>query len=156
MEDSCINKKEFPYSVETQKLIKLKRERRRELKIAVGDHYTSLRTEINYLQKEIKQSKVRSEDGKRAMALENACNKGSKGFWKALKELTNKTEPKQKTAEYQKPFYKDCMPVTDNEKSEIFKQLLKETMKNYETESSIISKLCDIFENETEATNNTN
>ena len=56
--------KEFPYSVETQKLIKLRRKRRSELKIAVGDHYTSLRTEINYLQKEIKQSMMRSEDKK--------------------------------------------------------------------------------------------
>ena len=60
LEDSCINKKEFPYSVETQKLIKLKRKRRRELKIAVGDQYTSLRTETNYLQKEIKRSMMRS------------------------------------------------------------------------------------------------
>ena len=156
LEDSCIKKKELPYSVETQKLIKMRRKRRRELKIAVGDHYTSLRTEINYLQKEIKRSMMRSEDRKRAKVLESACDKGSKGFWKAIKELTNKNEPKQKTAEYPKLFYKDCVAVTDKDKSEMFKQLLKDTMKNYETDSSIISELCDNIENETEAIINTN
>ena len=45
---------------------------------------------------------MRSEDRKRAKVLENACDKGSKGFWKAIKELTNENEPKQKTAEYPK------------------------------------------------------
>ena len=93
------------------------RKRRRELKIAVSDHYTSFRTEITYLQKEIKQSVMRSEDRKRAKVLENACDKGCKGFWKAIKELTNKNESKQKTAENPKLFYKDCMAVTDKEKT---------------------------------------
>ena len=128
LEDSSINKKEFPYSVETQKLIKLRRKMRRELKIAVGDQYTSLRTEINYLQKEFKRSMMRSEDRKRAKVLESACDKGSKGFWKAIKELINKNKPK-KRAEYPKLFYKDCVAVTNKKKSEIFKQLLKDTMK---------------------------
>ena len=80
MEDSCIYKKEFPYSVETQKLIKLRRKRQRELKIAVVDQYTSLRTETNYRQKEIKRSMMRSENRKRTKVLESACDKGSKGF----------------------------------------------------------------------------
>ena len=142
--------------VETQKLIKMRRKRRNELKIAVGDHYTSLRTGINYLQKEIKRSMMQSEDRKRAKVLESACDKGSKGFWEAIKELTNKNEPKQKTAEYPKLFYKDCVAVTDKEKSEMFKQLLKDTMKNHETDSLIISELCDNIENETEAIINTN
>ena len=53
LEDSCVNKKEFHYIVETQKLIKLRRKGQRELKIAVGDQYASLRTEINYLQKKL-------------------------------------------------------------------------------------------------------
>ena len=48
------------------------------------------------------------------------------------------------------------MAVTDKEKSEMFKQLLKDTMKNHETDSSTISELCDNIENETEATINTN
>ena len=52
---------------------------------------------------------MRSEDRKRAKVLESACDKGSKGFWKAIKELTNKNEPKQKTAEYPKLFYKDSI-----------------------------------------------
>ena len=72
LEDSCINKKEFPYSVETQNLIKMWIKRRRELKIAVGDHYTSFRNLylfINYLQKKIKQSMMRSEDRERAKIL---------------------------------------------------------------------------------------
>ena len=135
----------------------MRRKRQRELKIAVGDHYTSLRTEINYLQKKLKRSMMRSEDRKIAKVLECACDKGSKGFWKAIKELTNKNEPKQKTAEYPKLFYKDCVVVTDKEKSEMFKkQLLKDTMKNHETDSSIISELCDNIENATEAIINRN
>ena len=39
---------------------------------------------------------MRSEDRKRAKVLESACDKGSKGFWKAIKELTNKNEPDKK------------------------------------------------------------
>ena len=99
---------------------------------------------------------MRSEDRKRAKVLEIACDKGSKGFWKAMKELTNENEPKQKTAEYPKLFYKDCVGFTDKEKCEMFKQLLKDTIKNHETESSIISKRCGNIENETEAIINTN
>ena len=82
------------------KIAKNEEKRRRVLKIAVGDHFISLGTEINYLQKEIKRSVMRSENRKRA----KACDKGSKGFWKAIKELTNKNAPKQKTAEYPKLF----------------------------------------------------
>ena len=48
------------------------------------------------------------------------------------------------------------MAVTDKEKSEMFKQLLKDTMKNHETDSSTTSELCDYIENETEAIINTN
>ena len=39
----------------------------------------------------------RSEERKRAKVLESACGKGSKGFWKAIKEVTNENEPQQKT-----------------------------------------------------------
>ena len=156
LDDSVINKKEFPNSVKTQKLIKLRRRRRRELKTAVGDHFFSLRTEINYLQKEIKRSMRRSEERKRAKVLESACDKGSKGFWKAIKELANENEPKQKTAEYTNRFYKNGIPVTDKEKSEIFKQLVNDTMKNHETESSIFSEFCDNVENENKAIIDTN
>ena len=53
--------------------------------------------EINYLQKEeVKRSMRQSEDRKRAKVLKSACDKVSKGFWKAIQELTNKNEPKQK------------------------------------------------------------
>ena len=48
------------------------------------------------------------------------------------------------------------MAVTDKERSEMFKQLLKDTMKNHETELSLISEFCDNFENETKAMINTN
>ena len=88
--------------------------------------------------------------------MESACDKGIKGFWKATKEITNKKDPKQKTAEYPNLIYKGIMAVTDKEKSEMFKQLLKDTMKNHETESSIISEICDNVENETKAIINTN
>ena len=71
-------------------------------------------------------------------------------------KLTNRNEPKQKTAEYSKLFYKHCVAVTDKEKSEMFKQVLKDTMKNHETDLSTFSELCDNIENETEAIINTN
>ena len=48
------------------------------------------------------------------------------------------------------------MVVTDKVKSKKFKQLLKDTMKNHETDSSTISELCNNNENETEAIINTN
>ena len=76
---------------------------------------------------------TRSEDGKRVKAFESAYDNCSKGFSKAIKELTNKNEPKQIEAEYPKIFYKNCVAITDKEKSEMFKQLLKDTMKNHET-----------------------
>ena len=40
----------------------------------------------------------RLEDRKRAKVLESACDKGSKSFWKAIKELTNENEPKQENS----------------------------------------------------------
>ena len=89
-----------------------------------------------------------SEDRKTAKVLESVSDKCSKGFWEAIKKLTNKHEPKQKTAKYPKLFYK---AVTEEEKSEIFKHLLKDTMRNHEAESSIISEPCDNIENETKA-----
>ena len=64
LKDSYVNKNKLPYSIETQKLIKLKRKKRRELKCAVEDEFRSLKTEINYLQKEIKRSIRQSEEQK--------------------------------------------------------------------------------------------
>ena len=55
-EDSYVIKSKFPHSIEKRKLIKLKRRKRRQLKSAFGEAFRSLRTEINYLQKEIKRS----------------------------------------------------------------------------------------------------
>ena len=48
------------------------------------------------------------------------------------------------------------MAVTDKEKNEMFKQLLKTQIKINETESSIISEFCDNVENETKAMIKTN
>ena len=61
LEDSYVNKNKLPYSIETQKLIKRKRKKRRELKGAVDDEFRSLKTEINYLQKDIQRSIRHSE-----------------------------------------------------------------------------------------------
>ena len=47
------------------------------------------------------------------------------------------------------------MAVTDKDKNEIFKQLLKYGMKNHKTESSVISELQENVENETKASLNT-
>ena len=57
--------------------------------------------------------------------------------------------------DYSKLFYKDCVAHKDKEKSELFRQLLKK-YENHETESSIISELCDNIENENKAIINTN
>ena len=72
-----------------------------------------------------------------------------------MKEITNKNEPKQKTAEYTKLFYKGSVAVIDKEKIEMFKPLLRDSMKNRERESSKNSELCDNIENEIEAILNT-
>ena len=124
LEDSYVIKNKFPYSIETRKLIKLKRRKRRQLKRAFGEDLRSLRTEKNYLQKEIKRSIKQSEERKRAKILERASDKGSKGFWRAIKKLTNDHESKQKTVDYPNLNYKESQAVTDQEKQELFKQLL--------------------------------
>ena len=89
----------------------------------------SLRTEIKYLQKGIKRSIRQSEERKREKILERASDKGSKGFWRAIKELTNDHESKQKTGDY--PNLNNKVSQADQKKSELFKQLLKDTMKNH-------------------------
>ena len=66
LKDSYVIKNKLPYNFETRKLIKLKRRKRRQLKSGFGEDFRSLRTEINYLQKEIKRSIRRSEERKRA------------------------------------------------------------------------------------------
>ena len=88
------------------------------------------------------------------VVLIGASDRGSKGFWKAIKQVTNENEPKQKQAEYPKLFYKDCVAVTDKEKGEMFKRLLNDTMENHETDSSITSELCDNIENQSEIKHN--
>ena len=71
------------------------------------------------------------------------------------KKITNKNDTKQKQAGYPKFFYKVCLVVTDKEKNKMFKQLLIDTLKNQEAESSINSELCGNIENETKAIINT-
>ena len=132
-------------------MIKLKRRKQRQLKSAFGEDFMSLRTEINYLQKEIKRSIRQSEERKRAKILERASDNGSKGFWRAIKELTNDHESKQKTGDYPNLNHKESQAVTDQEKSELFKQLLKDTMKDHTTVSSGIAEHCEKIENQTKA-----
>ena len=155
-EDSYVNKNKLPYSIETQKLIKLKRKKRRELKGALDDEFRPLKTKINYLQKEIKRSIRQSEEQKRAKILARAGDKGSKGFWRAIKELTNDHESKQKTCDYPDLIYKESKAVTDHEKSELFKQLLKDTMKDHTTVSTEIAEHYEKIEKETKAFLSTN
>ena len=151
LEYSYVIKNKFTYSIETRKLIKLKRRKRRQLKSAFGEDFRSLRTEINYIQKEIKRSIRQSEERKRAKILERASDKGSKCFWRAIKELTNDDESKQKTGDYPNLNYKESQAVTDQEKSELFKQLLKDTMKDHTPVSSGIAEHCGKTENQTKA-----
>ena len=151
LEDSYFIKSKFPYSIGTRKLIKLKKRKRRQLKSAFGEDLRSLRTEIKYLQKGMKRSIRQSEERKREKILERASDKGSKGFWRAIKELTNDHESKQKTGDYPNLNNKVSQAVTDQKKSELFKQLLKDTMKNHTTVSSGIAEHCEKIENQTKA-----
>ena len=151
LEDSYVNKNKLPYSIETQKLIKLKRKKRRELKGAVDDEFRSLKTDINYLQKEIKRSIGQSEEQKRAKILKRARDKGSIDFWSAIKELTNDHESKQKTGDYPDLTYNESKAVTDHEKSELFKQLLEETKKDHTTVPAEIVKHCEEIKKKTKA-----
>ena len=70
--------------------------------------------------------------------MEKPCDKVSKGLWRAIKEITIENKPKQKTAKNSKLFYKYF--VAEKEKNELFKQLIKDTIKNHKTESSKITK----------------
>ena len=83
--------------------------------------------------------------------MERASDKSSKGFWRAIKELTNDHESKQKTGDYPNLNYKESQAVTDQEKSELFQQLLKDTMKDHAPVSSGIAEHCEKIENQTKA-----
>ena len=149
LEDSYVIKNKFPYSIEPRKLIKVKKRKRRHLKSAFGEDFRSLRTEINYLQKEIKQSIRQSEERKRAKILERASDKDSKVFWRAIKELTNDHEPKQKTGDDPNLSYKESQAVTYQEQSDLFKRLQKDTMKDHTPFGN--AEHCEKTENQTKA-----
>ena len=83
--------------------------------------------------------------------MERASDKGRKGFWRAIKELTKDHESKQKTGDYPNFNYKESQTVTDQEKSELFKQLLKDTMKDHTPVSSGIAEHCEKIGNQTKA-----
>ena len=57
--------------------------------------------------------------------------------------------PRQKTADYVNLFHKECIAVKDSEKSKILKQLLKDTMENHTTISSINANDAESIENKT-------
>ena len=151
LDDSFVIKNKFPYSIETRKLVKLKRRKQRQLKSAFGEDVRSLGTEINYLQEEIKRSIRQSEERKRAKILERASDKCRKGFWRAIKELTKDHESKQKTGDYPNLNYKESQAVTDQEKIDLCKQLLKDTMKDHTPVSSGNAEHCEKIENQTKA-----
>ena len=83
--------------------------------------------------------------------MERASDKGNKGFCRAVKELKNDHESKQKTGDYPNLNYKESQAVTDQDKSELFKQLLKDTMKVHTPVSSGIAEHCERIENQTKA-----
>ena len=93
----------------------------------------------------------RTEDRNRTKVLEIARDKGSKDFWRALKNYQTKTRPNQRSTEYPTLFYKNSLVFTDKEKIKLFKRLLRDIKKNQETESPIISELSNNIENETKA-----
>ena len=97
-------------------MIKLKRKKRRELKDAVDDEFRCLKTDINYLQKEIKQSIRQSEEQKTAINLALARDKGSKGFWRAIKELTNDHESNDHESKIMKKRAFQTTPKRHNER----------------------------------------
>ena len=88
--------------------------------------------------------------------MERAKGKGSKGFWRAIKELTNDHESKQKTDDYPDLTHKESKAVTDHEKIVIFKQLLKDTMKDHTTVPTEIAEHCEKIEKENKAFLSTN
>ena len=63
-----------------------------------------------------------------------------KEFWKLKKKFANEKEPRHKPIDYTNFFYKQCMAVTDHEKSKMFKQLLKVRIKVHATKSSAIAE----------------
>ena len=68
---------------------------RRELKIVPKVDSKTLRKEVNYLHKEVKLFIRRSEQRLIGKKVELAGSKGSKGFWKAIKELASEYRSKQ-------------------------------------------------------------
>ena len=79
-----------------------------------------------------------------------------KDFWKLKKKFANEKEPRHKTIDYTNIFCKQCMAVTDHEKSKMFKQLLKIRIKVHATESSAIAEHAENTGNEAKGVLNAN
>ena len=130
LEDSYVNKNKLPYGIEAQKWTKAKSEENLKVQLT---------------------NQKKSEEQKRVKILERARDKGSEGFWRAIKELTNEHESKQKTGDYLDLTYKESKAVTDHEKSELSKQLLKATLKDHKTVPTEIAEHCEKIEKETKS-----
>ena len=62
--------------------------------------------------------------------IEAAKQAGNKGFWKAIKTIMSVKQ--QSSGLHLQITFKDKIAVTDNEKCEMFKSLLSETMKEHQ------------------------
>ena len=79
----------------------------------------------------------------------SAQNKGSKSFWRAVKALFGDSKKPNETEQSVEVSYKQLRANTDIEKSEIFKTLLQDTMKDHTYENLELNENFEKVENET-------
>ena len=133
IEQSYVKNTSHQISPEIISLIKQKKEIRRQLKCAKNDTFYRLRKEINFLQREIRSASKRSVERQNIKISETAKHSGNKGFWKAINTITS--DKQQSSVSHSQITFKNKIAVTDHEKSEVFKSLLSETMKEHQYEN---------------------
>ena len=111
---------------------------RRQLKSAKDETFYRLRREISFLQREIRRAFKRSNEGQKRKLIEAVKQSGNKGFWKAIKTITSVKQ--QSSGSHLQITFEDKIAVTDNEKCEMFKSLLSETMKKHQYENEDLQR----------------
>ena len=85
------------------------------------------------MQRKIRRAFKRSIERQNRQLIERAKHAGKKGFWKARKTTTS--DKQQSSGSHLQKTFKDKIAVTDHEKIEMIKNLLIQTMKQYQYEN---------------------
>ena len=112
-----VNNNNHHISPEVLNLIKQKKNIRRQLKLEMEDTFYRLRRKINFMQREIRRAFKRSNE-----------------------KQNRKHHKQQSSGSHLQITFEDKITVTDNEKCEMFKNLLSEIMKAHQNENENLQR----------------